>query len=140
MSRTVPDLKGLNLGITPDQSAGKRLLVCFFDMGQRPSRNTVLQSAKRAGGLKEKEIVAVLVQATKVEEAAFKDWIRQNAIPFPVGRIEGDENKARFALGVRSLPWLVLVDSRHIVRADGFAVAELEICLQKTEGIDRDRP
>ncbi len=128
--KAVPDLRGLNLGITPEESAGKRLLVCFFDMGQRPSRNTVLQLARQAGQLKEKEIVAVLVQTPKADEAKLKEWIRQNAIPFPAGQTQGDENRIRFAWGVRSLPWLILTDSRHIVRAEGFAIDELDSKMQ----------
>lgn len=126
IGRAVPDLKGLNLGIAPDESAGNRLLVCFFDLDQRPSRNAVLQLAKRADELKDKGIVTVAVQGTKTEENKLKEWVEQNAIPFPTGRIQGDESKTRFAWGIRSLPWLILTDKDHIVRAEGFAVDELE--------------
>jgi len=124
--RTVPDLQGLNLGIAPQESAGKRLLICFFDMGQRPSRNTVLQLAKQAEELKAKGIVVVAVQASKAEDAEFKEWVHRNAISFPVGWIQGDENRVRFAWGVRSLPWLILTDKSHTVTAEGFAVSELD--------------
>ncbi len=34
--------------------------------------------------------------------------------------------KAKFAWGVQSLPWLVLADAQHVVRAEGFAVNELD--------------
>jgi hypothetical protein len=126
VGRAVPDLQGLNLGIAPEESAGKRLLICFFDMGQRPSRNTVLQLARQAGQRKEKEMVVVLVQASKVEEPAFKEWVRQNAMSLPAGRIQGDENRVRFTWGVRSLPWLILTDKNHTVTAEGFAVGEVD--------------
>lgn len=32
----------------------------------------------------------------------------------------------RLAWGVKSLPWLVLTDRKHIVRDEGFALTELE--------------
>lgn len=131
LGRAVPDLKGLNLGIAPEESAGKRLLVCFFDMGQRPSRNAVLRLAKQSGELRQKGIVAVLVQTAKAEEAQFKEWVRQNAISFPVGRIQGDENKVRSVWGVRSLPWLVLTGKDGIVRAEGFALDDLDNLLKR---------
>jgi len=40
--------------------------------------------------------------------------------------IQADEEKARFTWGVRSLPWLILTDKRHVVTAEGFALGELE--------------
>jgi hypothetical protein len=125
LGNPVRDLKDLSLGITPEETSGKRLLVCFFDMNQRPSRNAVLQLAKQAGQLKEKQIVVALVQVVKVEEAAFKEWVRENAIPFPVGRTQSDEQKVRSAWGVRSLPWLILTNRDHTVTAQGFAFEEL---------------
>jgi protocatechuate 3,4-dioxygenase beta subunit len=126
IGKPAPDLKTLKLEISADRTAGQRLLVCFFDMDQRPSRNTVLQLAKRAGELKDQGIVTVAVQGSQADEAKLKDWVEQNAIPFPTGRIQGDENKIRFAWGVRSLPWLILTDKDHIVRAEGFSLDELD--------------
>jgi len=34
--------------------------------------------------------------------------------------------KIRFAWGVKSLPWLILTDQKHIVEANGFSLAELD--------------
>ena len=44
--------------------------------------------------------------------------------------IQGDA-KTRFTWGVRSLPWLILTDAKHVVRAEGFALTELD---DKIEG------
>jgi len=46
-------------------------------------------------------------------------------VNFPAGIIEGDEEKIRFTWGVKSLPWLILTDNKHIVHAEGFALSEL---------------
>jgi len=34
--------------------------------------------------------------------------------------------QTRFAWGVKSLPWLILTDKEHIVRAEGFNINELD--------------
>jgi hypothetical protein len=68
----------------------------------------------------------VAVQAAKVLVVLLYDWAYKNFITFPVGSIEGDEEKARFAWGVKSLPWLILTDNKHIVRAEGFGLTELD--------------
>jgi hypothetical protein len=40
--------------------------------------------------------------------------------------VAGDDEKTRFAWGVKSLPWLILTDRKHIVSSDGFTPAELD--------------
>jgi len=39
--------------------------------------------------------------------------------------IWGDEKKTHLTWGVRSLPWLILTDTDHIVRSEGFGFEEL---------------
>ena len=104
----------------------KTILICFFDMNQRPSRNCLLQLSRRAKELKAKDVVVVAIQASKVDEAKLNDWEQKNTIHFPVGMVQGDEEKTRFTWGVRSLPWLILTDSKHVVTAEGFALTELD--------------
>jgi hypothetical protein len=70
--------------------------------------NAILQLAQRADNLKDKGIVVVAVQGTRVEEAKLKEWAGQNALSLPVGHVQGSEAGTRFAWGVRSLPWLIL--------------------------------
>jgi hypothetical protein len=45
----------------------------------------------------------------KVERAKLDKWINENKVPFPVGMVQGDEEKTRFTWGVRSLPWRILL-------------------------------
>ncbi|OHB67599.1 MAG: hypothetical protein A2Y77_13950 [Planctomycetes bacterium RBG_13_62_9] len=70
--------------------------------------------------------MTIVVQAAKADGAKLKDWVRQNAVPFPAGMIRGDESKVRLAWGVKSLPWLTLTDAQHVVRAEGFNVSEID--------------
>ena len=51
--------------------------------------------------------------------------MKTSSVPFTVGMVQGDEEKTRFSWGVKSLPWLILTDTENIVRAEDFALAEL---------------
>jgi hypothetical protein len=84
-----------------------------------------MQLAKRTDQLKQKGIAVVAVQASQVSENELSGWINKYNIPFPVGMVQGDVEKSRFAWGVRSLPWLILTDHKGIVTAEGFSLAEL---------------
>jgi protocatechuate 3,4-dioxygenase beta subunit len=126
VGRPLPELKKVGVDLPPAETDGKMLLVCFWDMEQRPSRNCLMQVAKQAEQLKQKGVVVVAVQASKVDQNALTEWARKNSVPFPIGMVQGDAEKARFAWGVKSLPWLVLTDTRRVVTAESFGLNELE--------------
>lgn len=125
IGKSLPELKDLKVNLSPADANDKMMLVCFFDMEQRPSRYCIIQLAKQAEQLKQKGATVVAVQASKVDENALNEWVKKNNISFPIGMIQGDVEKSRFTWGVQSLPWLILTDSKHIVRAAGFRVEEL---------------
>ncbi len=125
LGRPLPDWKDL-IDLEPGQTQGKPILICFFDFQQRPSRNTLLQLAKQADALKQKGVLTVAVQASEVDADALSEWVEQGGVTLPVGRISGDVDATRLAWGVKSLPWLILANERHVVTAEGFAVAEFE--------------
>jgi len=52
--------------------------------------------------------------------------MRDYNVPFAAKTITHDTEKTRFAWGVKSLPWLILTDQKHIVEANGFSLAELD--------------
>ncbi len=124
--KSLPDLNNLHLSTDPNQFKDKAVLICFWDMNQRFSRNYILQLNKKAPELSEKKVVVIAVQASKIEQAKLDEWIKENNITFPVGMIEGDSEKTRFAWGVKSLPWLILTNKEHIVRFEGFGIDELK--------------
>jgi hypothetical protein len=114
------------IDLDPEKVKGKRILVCFWDMQQRPARHCVRELAKRAEELKGKGIVVAIVQASKVEKSQLEGWIKEYDIPFAAGAIEGDAEQIRAAWGIKALPSLILTDAEHIVRAEGFGIAELD--------------
>ena len=125
VGKPLPDIKSIISDFAPEQAKGQIVLVCFFDMQQRPSRNCLIRLAKQANQLKQKGVTVVTVQASKIDEDTLNDWVKKNNIPFPIGMVQGDVEKSRFAWGVRSLPWLILTDHKHIIRSNGFSLAEL---------------
>jgi hypothetical protein len=124
--KPLPSFERIKNGFGPESTTGKMVLVCFFDMNQRPSRNCIQQLNKRAEELKEKDVLVIAVQIPKVAEDTLNKWIKDQSISFPGGMVQGDEEEIRFTWGVKSLPWLILTNKQHIVIADGFNLDELE--------------
>jgi hypothetical protein len=61
VDRLLPNLEGIKIDFALQKAKDKMVLVCFWDMQQRPSRNCVLELAKQAEQLKEKRIVVVAI-------------------------------------------------------------------------------
>ena len=101
VGRSLPNFKDVGVELTAADVNDKMILVCFFDMQQRPSRNMVSELAKQADALKQKGIIIVSVQASKIDENTRLNW------------------------GIQSLPWLILTDTKQNVSAEGLALNEL---------------
>jgi Flp pilus assembly secretin CpaC len=115
------------------QIEGNRILICFWDMNQRPSRNLIGELAKQEKELAEKDIAVYLVQTSKIEPAKLKEWLDNRNITFPCGSINNDAEKVLFSWGVRAQPWLILTDQEGIVKAEGFGLEQLDEKLQMEE-------
>jgi 5-hydroxyisourate hydrolase-like protein (transthyretin family) len=126
LDKPLPDLKDFKIGIPSADADDKMILACFFDMEQRPSRNCIMRLAKQAQQLNQKCLSVIVVQASKVDENKLNEWVKKYKIPFAVGMVQGEGEQTRFTWGVRSLPWLILTDKEHIVRAEDFAISELD--------------
>jgi hypothetical protein len=124
--KSLPDMKQFAVVQDPNQAKNKMILVCFFDMNQRPSRNCMRQLSIKAQELKTKGVFVVAVHASKVDDNKLRLWLQKYKISFTVGMIQSHEEKIRYTWGVRSLPWLILTDKEHTVTAEGFSVAELD--------------
>lgn len=131
IGKPLPNLTEMKVSPSLWQTDGKMILVCFFDMNQRPSRNCITQLAKQAGQLKEKGIAIIAVQASKVAPNALDEWVKKSNVPFPVGMVQDDAEKTSFAWGVKSLPWLVLANRKDIVVSEGFGLGDLDNQLEQ---------
>ena len=128
--KTLPDIGEIGLSQVLNSYTNRSLLVVFFDVEQRPSRYLLKQLAQWAGQLKNGGISVVVIQAAKLDGNRPEAWTKENDIPFPMGKINAHVEKYRFAWGVKSLPWLILADKEHIVRAEGFGMRELNRNIQ----------
>jgi protocatechuate 3,4-dioxygenase beta subunit len=133
LGKPLPDLKTAGIEL-PSDTAGRMLLVCLFDMAQRPSRNCVTQLAQRVDDLKQKGVTIVAIQAGTVEKEAFDAWSAKQGTALSLGHIDGDSEKITPSWGAAALPWLILTDRKHVVRAEGFNLGELDGKIKETMG------
>ena len=126
VGKALPDFTGIQIDFNADRHTGKKILVCFWDMNQRPSRNCITQLAGQAEQFQQKGVVLVAVHAARIDQNSVERWTREHAISFPVGIVRIDEEKIRSAWGIESLPWLILTDTNHNVRAEGLSLSELD--------------
>jgi hypothetical protein len=131
VGKPLPKFEGIKLNLSVEQIKDRAILLCFFDMNQSPSRHCIIQLAKQAEHLKNKGVAIIAVQASKVDENEINEWVKKYNIPFPVGMVQDDVEKIRFAWGVRSLPWLILTNWGQTVIAEGFGIDELDEKLKK---------
>jgi hypothetical protein len=113
------------LGIHLDGAEDQRILLCFFDAGQRPSRHCFVQVIRQYGQLREKNIAVAAVNVATLETPSIQEWLDAQNAPFPVGAAKSDSEQTRLKWGFRSLPWVILTDTEHVVIAEGFALQEL---------------
>ena len=123
----LPELTGLNLA-SDAAPAGRPVLVCLFDAGQRPSRHAVRQLEDQAIALRQQGVVVLGIQAAVTSDETFNEWKNASPVSFPVGRVT---EKLKWASAVPALPWLILTDAKHQVVAEGFALDELDAQIKK---------
>ncbi|MBN1975412.1 MAG: redoxin domain-containing protein [Sedimentisphaerales bacterium] len=109
----------------PEQANGKLLLVCFWDIEQRPSRQFILELEKQKETLQNKNIEILIVHAGTKAETEVNNWIQENNISFASGIVDGDPYNTLWVWGARGLPWLVLTDDKHVIAKAGFNIDEL---------------
>ncbi|MBN2588543.1 MAG: redoxin domain-containing protein [Sedimentisphaerales bacterium] len=126
INKPLPDLNEIGINILQADLNENNVLICFFDMQQRPSRNIVIQLNKRAQELYEKDIIILIVQTSEIENNSLDEWINENDISFPVAINKNGEKVNRSTWGVKALPWLILTNKQHNVVSEGFSINELD--------------
>lgn len=127
--KPLPDLA--ELGVPADAvPAGKRVLLCLFDLEQRPSRRVVRLLAEQYDALKQKGVTVLAIQAVVTSNDAVNEWKTSNPLPFPTGRLTSKTDKTRWVSTVGTLPWLILTDAQGRVVSEGFALDDLDAKLK----------
>ena len=126
LGQVLPDFSDLEIDAETVKTEGQAVLICFFDMQQRPSRHVVARLSKRAGSRADKGMVVIFVEVSGIERTRLDRWITDGKIPYPVGAVGGDIQQTRRRWGVKSLPWLVLTDANHVVRVEGADLSDVD--------------
>jgi protocatechuate 3,4-dioxygenase beta subunit len=126
----LPDLATVNLA-SDTAPAGRPVLLCLFDAGQRPSRHVVHQLDEQAAALRQQGVTVLGVQAAVTSDETFNEWKNASPVSFPVGRVTEKSEKSRWASAVPALPWLILADANHRVITEGFSLDELDAQIKK---------
>ena len=126
VGKTLPGFAQIGVNFSTEQAKDRRVLICFWDVQQRPSRHYITKLAEKAEILGGKGITVLCVHTPGVETKTVDEWMRESNIPFPAASMTKEPEEARYAWGVISLPWLILTDREHTVEASGFSLAELD--------------
>lgn len=138
IGKELPDLDELNIHLTEKDIHGKSILVCFWKMSQDESRDYMRQLAIRSGELAKKDIIIVGVQIWIRNEKQLRRWMARNKINFSVSILpdlweQEPEQRAIYCWGLQNrVPWLILTDTQHVVRAEGFGLEALDEKIQET--------
>ena len=126
----LPDLAPLGFarGTVP---TNRPVLLCLFDLEQRPSRRLLRQLAAQHDSLCQKGLTILGFQAAAIPADSFKGLKDANPAPFPIGRFEQNSTKTTWPMQVPSLPWLILRDCKGRVVAEGFGLDELDAKIQR---------
>ena len=128
--RPLPDLADVNLD-TNAAPAGKPVLLCLFDAGQRSSRHTVQQLNEQAAALRQQGLTVLGIQAAVITDDTLDEWKSASPVSFPLGRVTAKSEKSKWGSAAPALPWLILADAGHRVIAEGFALDELDAQIKK---------
>jgi len=126
VGKALPSLTQFNLRVNPKLVENKMVLVCFWDMEQRPSRNYVQTLNKRARTLLNRNVYMIFIHAGLVAEQKLIAWLKNNKIEPPAGMSRADLPELGQSWGVQSLPWLILTNKQRVVQAEGFGINELD--------------
>jgi hypothetical protein len=126
LSKPLPALTDLSAALSHAPANGRPILLYLVDIEQRPSRNCLTQLAKQANTLADRDIAVIVVQVSRVDLKGHDAFLKANHIALPIHVVDEGFEIRKSVWGVRSLPWLILTDIEHIVRAEGFGISELE--------------
>jgi hypothetical protein len=134
IGKSVPGFENIRFEtFQQEQANNKPLLVCFWDMDQRPSRQSIQMLDKQKEALNKKNVIVIAVHSGTKQEKEVGEWLKENSISLISGTIKGDPYDTLLSWGARGLPWLILTNKEHIVIAENFSLDELNEKIKETE-------
>lgn len=132
VGKTLPSLAKFNIRLDPESVKDKMILVCFWDMEQKPSRNCILTLNKRVRASLEEDVYMIFIHAEPVAEPKLIAWLKENKIQPTVGTNTANLTKLRQTWGVKALPWMIMTDKEHVVIDDGFLISGIDEKITKS--------
>ncbi len=129
----LPALTDLSKDLSQLEISDKPLLVCLCDLQQRSSRNNLSRLARKVDALSVEGLAIVVVQVSPMDLKRYQNWLKNANIDLPIHICEGDFDLKKADWATKGLPWLILTDKSHIVRAEGFTVDELDLRIGELE-------
>jgi len=126
VGKPIPGFENLRFNASAiDQMRDKPLLVCFWDVDQRSSRQCLQVLQQRKDVLRAKGLVVLAIHCGSQGQERVSGWLEKNHISLTTGTAEGDLHDLLLSWGVRGTPWLILTDEQHVVTNEGFSLEEL---------------
>ena len=128
VGKSVPGFDNIRFeGFQEDKTGNRPLLVCFWDMDQRPCRQCIRDLERQNKPLKDKNIVVLTVHSGTRDENQVRQWLKKNAPSLAVGIIQGDPHDTLLAWGAKASPWLIVTDEKHIITSEGSSLNDLAL-------------
>jgi hypothetical protein len=125
IGKVIPSLDNIRFDrFEPNQAKDKPLLVCFWDLDQRSSRQCVESLQKQREALEKRGLVVLVIHGGSQPQEQVKDWLGKTSISLPSGTIQGDPHDVLLSWGAKGMPWLILTNTRHLVVKEGFTLDE----------------
>ena len=127
-------LEDIDINFSLEELEGKKILLCLWDMEQRPSRNCITQLSQKADELKEKNVNVIAVHTSEIDQATLNDWMKEYNIPFLTGTLKSKPSSESIIESkiipnnweTESLPRLILTDSKHNISNLDFSPNDLD--------------
>jgi len=107
-----------------NQIKDKPLLVCFWDMEQRPSRQCIRVLEEQREMWRDKNVAVLVIHSGTKQGKQVGDWLNKYGPSLTAGTIREDPYDTLMAWGARSLPWLVMTDEKHVITKAGFNLSK----------------
>jgi len=128
----IRDFADIRLPLRPP-AKGKAMLIVFVDLENRPSRHALQMLARSQASSLREDVEVIPIETSSLTSEKLSEWRRTLALPWAIGVVTGDPDVVRRSWGTKSLPWLILTDKDHVVRAEGFGLDELSEKVKMTE-------
>jgi len=112
---------------------GRPILLCLVDPVQPSSRRCLVGLAGKADALASRGVITIGVLTARVDFQQHEAFRKAHHITFPNYPADDDFEARKAAWGVKSVPWLILMDKSHAVQVAGFALDELDARIDEME-------